>query len=155
MYYLRKKRKNDTPLTFLSIQYRPFPYSYSFIALAKLVIRAAISGLPSTFIRRFSSTPSGIVTLSACACQRFAVFHSDFVLYTRQSWTAIAWMVYKVVISPSACDNLTTTPGVSLYGLDVAVAKLQLIFYACVSEAVEDYIRHPCSSITFYILPLK
>ena len=92
------------------------------------------------------------VTISACACQRFAVFHSDFVLRTRQSWTAIAGAVYKVLNAPSEHDNLTTAPGVSLYGLDVAAAKLQLICYACVPEAVEDYIRQ--SLLIYYLLHL-
>lgn len=71
--FFHKKRKKRYCIDFL-LHTISFFYIYTFIVFAREVSKAAISGLPSTFISSSGPTPSGMVILFSSSFCSFSLY---------------------------------------------------------------------------------
>ena len=71
--FFHKKRKKRYCIDFL-LHTISFFYIYTFIVFAREVSKAAISGLPSTFISSSGSAPSGMVILFSSSFCSFSLY---------------------------------------------------------------------------------
>lgn len=102
-----KKRKKRYCIDFL-LHTISFFYIYTFIVFAREVSKAAISGLPSTFISSSGSTPSGMVILfssSFCSCISGCCFRKTQRHRTRNGAMPLCLFWHSFLVSAGYLPN--------------------------------------------------